>query len=214
MSYKLPGEFITPPTPANVKGFVEPAQAYKPAQQLVFDHKGETLVYESDNRPNYNVFFPIPWSLGTWSIPVGAWQVIEGNIPLNLVTVAAAYLAIMPHCIYLYNLGYVIDKVWYIRGGHWKIQTSGIYGYIATSYTSPENIEFSVTPALNNEGQLDSDLSIVSKIWHEFYDSKENQTLQIPKIGKVSNPELFLAMLQKLKIDDSNFVVNLQVENA
>lgn len=214
MSYQLPGEFITPQAPPNVKGFYETAKVYKPAQQIVFDSKGEILVYESNNRINYNVFFPIPWSFGTWSIPFGMWQVIEGNIPFNVLTVAAGYLAIMPHCYYLYNLGYVIDKIWYIRGGHWKLETSGVYGVTATSFSSPENIDLNSEITLNSEGQLDSNLTITSKIWHEFYDTKEDQELKIPKNGKIVNPELFQAMFQKLKIDDSNFVVNLNPENA
>jgi hypothetical protein len=208
ISYTLPGTFSVPEAPKGAKSFIEPAQLYKPAQQIVFDDKGETLVFSAENLSKFQVFFPVPWSLGTWSVPLAIWQMSEGNLAANIWSFAALYAAVLPHCHYLYNLRFTIDKVWYIRGGHWKLQTSGVQGVVTTVYTSPDNLEISGNAELCDQGNLQGSIELTASSWTEFYERISDQKLKLPAYGQVVNPELFAAMLQKAKIDDSNFVID------
>jgi hypothetical protein len=212
MSYQLPGEMVSQPAAENVKGFVTPMDTYRPANPIEFNSKGECLVFTSRPQKYFSVFFPVPWSLGTWSIPVVLSQVLAGNIAMSLPLAAGLYAAILPHCYYLYNLRFTIDRIWYVRGGYWKIENSGIQGIHTTTTMPPDNLTLAKgTAELNSEGQLDSDLNFVAEEWHEFYEVEQNNTLKVIKQGKVVNPELFQAMLKKVRIDDTKFIVNLQI---
>ena len=213
-SYQLPGELVGTESNTNIKGFVGATEVYKPAEKIEFDVNGETLVYSINNAPKYSVFFPFPWSLGTWSIPVAVWQIIEGNLTMSVPLAVGMYLAIMPHCYHLYNLRYHIDKIWYVRGGLWKFQNSGIQGLVSKTYTEPANLNIEGNLDLNDNGQLDQNLVLVCNEWQEYYEAVINQEVRISKDGVVHNSELFQAMLKKIKIDDSNFVINLDPDNS
>lgn len=214
-TYKLPGEILSSQPATEVKGFIAASEVYKPASVIEFDSKGETLVYSTDSQKHFTVFFPMPWSIGTWSIPILVWQIIQGNLALSLPLAIGMYAAILPHCLYLYNLRFQIDKIWYVRGGLWKIKNSGIHGLESTATTGSNNLTFIKGDTdLNEEGKLNDDLVIVAKDWLEYYERIENQEVKIMRNGNVHNPELFQAMLKKLKIDDSNFVVNKHPEDS
>jgi hypothetical protein len=109
-SYALPG---------TVQGRV-----YKPSSTIEFDPKGDTLVYSCTPMAGASVFFPMPYSLGTCSIPAMglAWYTDLLSLGLgNAIWLGAMYAAILPHCWHLYNLRFRVDKIWYVRGGYWKI---------------------------------------------------------------------------------------------
>ena len=125
------------------------------------------------------------------------------------------YLAVMPHCFYIYNLRFTVDKIWYIRGGHWKIQNSGIQGLLSYAHTEPSNLKVSDGDTeLSEDGSLQDDILLKAEEWQEYYQTVDNQMLHILSSGTVHNPEIFQAMLNHLKIDDSNFVINIDPENS
>jgi hypothetical protein len=208
MSYTLPGILTTPEVPKDVDPLIKPISTYKPLQQLIFNTKFETLVYSADNLPKFKVFFPLPWSLGTWSSPVVVWQMLVGVIPVNFFSLAALYVAFLPHLYYLNNLRYTIDKIWYIRGGHWKLELTGVSGFTTFVTCGPESLEILNNPNLNSSESLSNDVKFNSKKWTDFFYTYSNRRLTLPGNGKVVNPELFEAMMKKFKIDDSNFVID------
>ena len=214
-SYKLPGNIVATETGKDVKGFVPPTEIYKPVQQIEFDSKGETLVYSANPSYHYSVFFPMPWSIGTWTLPVISWELLAGNISFSLPLVIGMYCAILPHTYYLYNLWFHIDKIWYIRGGSWKIENSGVHGVLLQTLTGTDNLSIvSGDSNLNEDGSLSSDLVINAETWNEIVEARDDCKLTVIKKGTVHNPELFQAMLKKIKIDDSNFVINPDPENS
>ena len=214
-SYKLPGEVVPVSTSSVVKCFISPAEAYKPSETLEFDRNGETLVYSSESYKKFSVFFPMPWSLGTWSAPVVIGLIAGGHIAFSWKILAGIYLSILPHCHHLYNLRFHVDKVWYVRGGLWKVQNSGVMGLVSKSITGPDNLNIvKGESALTEDGKLAEDITLKAETWYEYLEDVENQELIILKSGTVHNPEIFQAMLNKMRINDSNFVINLNPENS
>jgi hypothetical protein len=214
-SYKLPGKVISLEASENVKGFVAPAKVYKPESQIEFDNKGETLVYSRNTSRPYRVFFPIPDSLGTWTVPIIGLAVLQGTLSPSLPLLFGSYILILPHLRYLQNLSYTIDKISYVRGGAWKFETSGVQGVVRYAYTKIENLSFNTkAEEVLEEGELRATITVTAEEWPETFEDLENQKIKILKTGSVHNPELFQAMIQKFQIDDSDFIVNLNPENS
>ena len=229
LSFKLPGTIVSTDhhEVAPLHHYDRPDEVYKPAAPIEFDSRGETLIYSADPMKNVSVFFPLPWSMGTLALPGMAYLWLNGALgPYSWVLPLAGYLATLPHAWYLYNLRFHVDKIWYVRGGWWKFQNSGVHQVTTYAYTEPANVhlmsvkrnlehhrgKFAVF--LGDEGQLSRNLVLQTEVWTEFYDTRTNQNLTVHKSGTVHNPELFQALAQGYKIDESNFVTNVDPENS
>jgi hypothetical protein len=210
-AYKMPGVLTPASSSSAVQGFIPTTDIYKPAGALEFNTKGEILVYSKSCKSKFNVFFPFPWAIGTYLSPYIIYRLAECSGHPTWSMFFAAYLGIMPHCYYLYNLRFNIDRIWYVRGGAWKIENNGIMGAETSTYMQNDNLVIKKEQEeLNETGGLDSNLDLVALDWQEYYQQVENQRLTVPATGTVHNPELFQAMLKKWKVDDSNFVIRLK----
>lgn len=224
-SYKLPGKISSSyETIGEInlpKGYIRPVEIYKPSKTINFNKEGEILVYSNDPQSQASVFFPVPWSLGTWSIPLQAFAWHLGAFgSFGWLAPITMYLGLLPHCWYLYELRFRAEKVWYIRGGMWKMENCGPYRLRTLTCTEPRNIEIlnnngeidllggKELDILNENGELINDLNFKTHYWQEYYESIEGRKFSIGKLGKVRNPELFQAMVQGYKIDDSDFTMN------
>ena len=153
LSYALPGA---------VKG-----RAYVPQQVVEFDSKGDTLIYSCQWMKGASIWFPVPYSIGTWSIPAMAWAWNADLLGLGIGSAIWApimWAAVLPHCWHLYNLRFRVNKIWYVRGGHWKFETSGINHITSYHYTEPANI----TPnagEMTEAGELMSDAKLEAEVW-------------------------------------------------
>lgn len=224
----LPGQ-ITSPNHVEVahKDYTRPEETYKPSCTIEFDSKGETLLYSCKPLMQKSVFFPLPWSLGTWAIPgIGYIWYIGALSPYSWVCPIVAYLAIFPHASYLYNLRFNVDKMWYVRGGMIKIQNSGVYQFRTYTYTDMDNCTLISTQGppephkgkfavfLGESGEMTRSLTFQTDVWIEFYETRVKQRFHLLDNGEVHQPELFQAVIQGYKIDDSDMVVNKDPENS
>eukprot|EP00358_Blepharisma_japonicum_P000121 CAMPEP_0202946046 /NCGR_PEP_ID=MMETSP1395-20130829/8237_1 /ASSEMBLY_ACC=CAM_ASM_000871 /TAXON_ID=5961 /ORGANISM="Blepharisma japonicum, Strain Stock R1072" /LENGTH=155 /DNA_ID=CAMNT_0049646409 /DNA_START=304 /DNA_END=771 /DNA_ORIENTATION=+ len=147
-------------------------------------------------------------------------------------------LAVLPHCWYLYELRYNVNKIWYVRGGLWKLENVGPYRLGTHTYTELSNIKLfsqtssSAMPYLGNstvdeadphggkfadvldeEGKLSHNLLLQADFWHEYYENLENRKIGVDARGKIHNPEIFQALAQGYKIDDSDCTMTYDPEN-
>jgi hypothetical protein len=126
----------------NLTGAVQ-GQTYIPEKVVEFDPKGDTLIYSNEHLAGASVFFPMPYSIGTWSIPAMGYAWYADVLGLGLgssIWLPIMYGAILPHCWHLYNLRFRVDKVWFVRGGFWKLQTSGVNNVVSYAYTDSANL--------------------------------------------------------------------------
>jgi len=231
-SYKLPGKVTTVGEVGEAaeapKGYVRPIETYKPSQQIEFNKKGETLVYTCNVMDHIPVFLPMPYSLGTlFSITASAYAFKTGILGLyNFGLIPLFFLASVPHLRYLYNTQYYPMNIWYVRGGLWKFEVGGFYNCNGYVYTEPNNItlltENSVpepfggkfAKILDEEGKLKRSLNFELDVWQDFHETVRDQRFKILYQGKVLNPELFQAMVQKYIIDDSDHAINNDPDNS
>lgn len=224
-SFKLPGTIVSSSPSSSPKGFVKEVDVYQPKDQLKFDSTGCTLVYSVDYMKKVSVFFPFPWSLGTWATPGLGWLWYNDVLGVyNPLLGVLAYAALMPHCWYLWNLRSNINKIWLMRDGMWKVETAGIHQITTNYYIKPslltllnksKQVEKDPKQAelLSDDGKLIRHVRVKAENWIEFHEERDEQKLFISKHGEVHNPELLQAMLQGYKIDTSNHVVIRDPEN-
>jgi hypothetical protein len=152
-----------------LSGTVE-GSAYKPKTAIEFDPKGDILVYSCKPMEGASVFFPMPYSLGTLSLPVMGWAWYADVLSLglgNAAWLAAMYAAVLPHCWHLYNLRFRLDKIWYVRGGYWKLETSGVNHVVTHSYTESAKLQTS-EGTLSADGRLQSEAKLNAQVWIDF----------------------------------------------
>lgn len=224
-AFKLPGSIVSSQSANSPKGFISEVETYQPKDQIRFDSQGSTLVYSVDYMKKVSVFFPIPWSLGTWSAPGLGWMWYNDMLGVyNPLLAALGYAAMMPHCWYLWNLKNNINKIWLLRDGMWKVETAGVHQITANYYIKPALITLlskgrnnaenpKQAELLSDDGKLYSHVRVNAANWIEFHEERDNQKLFISKHGVVHNPELLQAMLQGYKIDTSNHVMIQDPEN-
>jgi hypothetical protein len=143
---------------------------YKPKAPVEFDGKGDALIYSCEPMDGASIFLPMPYSIGTLSIPLMgmAWYGDMLGLGLgNFMWLGAMYAAAMPHCWHLYNLRFRVDKIWYVRGGHWKFQTSGVNQMTSYTYSEPKNLTH-VEGQLTSDGNLLSDVKLSADTWIDF----------------------------------------------
>ena len=193
----------------NLRGTVNGTN-YMTKKPVEFDNKGDTLIYSNDKLRGASVFFPIPYSLGTWSTPLMAVAWYGDVLGLGIgsaIWMGAMYAAILPHCWYLYNLRFRIDKIWFVRGGYWKLETSGINNVTSYAYTESENLK-PQSGSVNAEGTIEVDAVMNAEVWIDFQEMKTSQKLIIPRQGTVHNPELLQAMLSGFVVEPASFIMN------
>lgn len=62
--------------------------------------------------PSVSVYFSLPWSLGTWSVPVMGYYWLTGALGAwSWILPVVSYFAIISHTWYLYQLRFYAEKV-------------------------------------------------------------------------------------------------------
>ena len=197
MSYKLPGTFITKEIPDGPDSFKK-VMIYKPANiDQTFLHK-RILIYSVDKSRMIKRLFPMPWSLGTWSMPIVIWQMAVGNIPATLFTFAAILSALIPHYIFRKNLDFEIKRISIKESNVWEIESFGR----DSIYFNNDYLNFSEKFELNEEGKLQKNIQFT--LCHlkkssddNNPDSEENESISGKKF--IDNGSSYMIRMKEYK---------------